>query len=605
MDKFDRKKLVFIILVFALCFSFITDFCLKSNGFDFIHKLQTTIYWPSGILALIILIYKKNPFNFNFSKYSLILTLIIGLGVFLRIYKIDALPLNSDEANATLGGLWSVKSGEAVKYANLPICYFSGYIPSLFSFFVYLSSLLFKHLALIVRWPAAMIGGLTIWMAYLFTKDYYNRRSAAISAFLIAILPWHIILSRIGIRAVLTPLFGLIIFCLLHRAIKKKDRAYLFLSSLALSVGAFYTYTAAQIYIVIYISYLLSLRKYLKWVKPFDVFLCFVIFLFPLYPFLASWKSCNYLHNQYYSNIFGSYGPGGFSYFFQKIISNWKEALSLLFIKKNAFSLFAPGFEGPIIYLGLAPLFFISILHAIRDIKGSGRLMILWLVVGFFLSSSFLKTVEDRHIIIILPLIPILVSGLIGSRINFPGNFNVNNIAKNAYAAVAVALLALGILQSFTCFARYTSNIASSEIDLKRYSFGAESVAGFLNKELTKEGVNYKILTDCRMPVYYYLAYMRDDYGDHLSGSFIRLQYDAPLQEVAEYKDQIINGDNGIIYLCLWSPESRINDWDSKYCELYKAFKQLYPNHAPEKIIYYPNKKKAIEVFKLSKENIL
>lgn len=605
MAKFDRKKIIFIVLVFVFCFSFITDFYLKNNGFDFIHKLQKTIYWPSGILILIILIYKKNFFNFNFSKYSFILILIIGLGIFLRTYKIDALPLNSDEANSTLGGLWSLKNGDAIKYANLPICYFSGRIPSLFSFFVYLSGLLFKHLVLIVRLPAAMIGSLTIWITYLFTKDYYNRKSAIISAFLIAILPWHIILSRVGVRAILTPLFGLIIFCFLCRAIKKKEQTYLFLSSLALSIGAFYTYTAAQIYIIIYMLYLLSVRKHLKWVKPFDIFLCFVIFLFPLYPFLANWKSCHFLHNQYYLNIFDSYWSSSFSYFFKKILSNWKEALSLLFIRKNAFSLFAPGFEGPIIYFGLAPLFFISILHIIRDIKRSGWLIILWLTAGFFLSSSFLKTVEDRHIIIILPLISILVGNLIGSRINFPGNFNVNTIAKNVYIVIITVLLTLGILQSFVGFIRYASNTDSSETDLKRYSFGAESVAKFLNKELTKEGMNYKILTDRRMPVYYYLAYMRSDYSDLLSKSFIGLKYDVTQQDLAEYKNQIINRDNGIIYLCLWSPETRINDWDSKYCGLYKIFKQLHPNHKPEKIIYYPNKKKAIEVFKLSKENIL
>jgi len=605
MVKFDRKKLVFIILFSVLCFSFITDFCLKNNSFYFIQKLQKTIYWPSVILALIILIYKKNLFNFSFSKYSFILILIIGLGIFLRAYKIDALPLNSDEANATLGGLWSLKSGEAVKYANLPICYFSGFIPSLFSFFVYLSGFLFKHLELIVRWPAVITGSLAIWMTYLFTKDYYNRKAAIISAFLIAILPWHIILSRVGVRAVLTPLFGLIIFCLLCRAIKKKDRVYLFLSSLALSIGAFYTYTAAQIYIVIYISYLFSLRKSLKWIRPFDIFLCFVIFLFPLYPFLANWKSCHFLNNQYYSNIFGSYWLEGFSYFFKKLLLNWKDALSLLFIRKSAFSLFAPSFEGPIIYPVLAPVLFISILHAIRDIKGRGGLLILWLTVGFFLSSSFLKTVEDRHIIILLPLIPILISGLIGSCINFPGNFNVTNIVKNVYAVCVIALLALGILQSFTGFIRYTSNIGSSEINLKRYSFGAESVAIFLDKELSKESVNYKILTDCRMPVYYYLAYMRGDYSDYLSEIFLKLRYDALRQSLDEYKNKIVSGNNDIIYICLWSPETRINDWDSRYCGLYKIFKQLYPNHKPEKIIYYPDKKKAIEVFKLSKENIL
>jgi len=112
-------------------------------------------------------------------------------------------------------------------------------------------------------------------------------------------------------------------------------------------------------------------------------------------------------------------------------------------------------------------------------------------------------------------------------------------------------------------------------------------------------------MADYRMPVYYYLAYMRGDYSSRLSKSFIRLKYDAPEQGLAEYKNQLTSGNDGIIYLCLWSPESRINDWDSRYCRLYKAFKQSYPDHKPEKVIYYPDGKKAIEVFKLSKGNIL
>lgn len=68
-----------------------------------------------------------------------------------------------------------------------------------------------------VRFPAALAGTLTIVITYVLTARFYNQRSALFTISLMAVSFWPVMLSRVGLRAVLLPMVqGLAVYALLR-----------------------------------------------------------------------------------------------------------------------------------------------------------------------------------------------------------------------------------------------------------------------------------------------------------------------------------------------------------------------------------------------------
>jgi hypothetical protein len=120
----------------------------------------------------------------------LLLALAMGAGTFIRIWQIDAMGFNTDEA---------VYAGQAAAIARVaglrdifPI--FRAH-PLLFQF---LLSLVYRiHFSdLLGRLLAVLIGLLTIFVTYKLGKALYGRLPAALGAFFLALMPYHVIVTR-------------------------------------------------------------------------------------------------------------------------------------------------------------------------------------------------------------------------------------------------------------------------------------------------------------------------------------------------------------------------------------------------------------------------
>ncbi len=75
-----------------------------------------------------------------------------------------------------------------------------------------------RHIVTAARLPAALLGVVTVWCLYLFARRVFGQRTALIGALLLAISPWHLVMSRLAHESALTPLFPVLILVLLQRA---------------------------------------------------------------------------------------------------------------------------------------------------------------------------------------------------------------------------------------------------------------------------------------------------------------------------------------------------------------------------------------------------
>ena len=108
-----------------------------------------------------------------------------------------------------------------------------------------------KREAWVLRLPSAIFGILTVAGVYFLAAQLFSKEAGLLAAFLIAVAHWHVILSRIGLRAITAPFFltWAIAFLLLAFGRLRKERLfraarpYFLLSGLFYGLG-FHSYIA-------------------------------------------------------------------------------------------------------------------------------------------------------------------------------------------------------------------------------------------------------------------------------------------------------------------------------------------------------------------------
>lgn len=571
-DNFRQKIIFFVIITIILSSSFLADFYLRNTLF---YLIQQVYFWPIVLSLILLLISDRKILAVRFSRYSVILFLIILIGLFFRLYKVHALPLNHDEAHTTLRTLFLFKDKNFISYAGIPIAFLGGKVPSLFPLLVSVAARWSKNPEIIVRLPSMVVGLFTIWLIYRFVKEFSQRKTALAAAFFLALLPWHIIQSRVGVNAILTPCFGVLFFLLFTKAIKNKSYKYFYLSFFVLGISTFWTDTASQIFVILAIICCITFIRELSWLRTIDIVNCVLLFIIPLYPFLVTWDKSNFVQSQYYYSIFSQHN-NLFS-FITNMGFRLRDVFKLLFLAKDPFLLFAPGFKGPLIqFFLLLPLAF-GILY-IRKNRILARVISIWLIGGIFFSVCFIRHVEDRYFIAIAPAISILIAyGIV-----------INKSKKNIFLSASAAIIGLGIYGS-----NYFSYLNRIPLEsLKVYSYGSSQVAMFLSKEESFTSPNTKAVVEWRMsPAEFYFTLAKANNEGSSKTNY--------LDKFIAYWGGDLPRSQDIIFYCLWSPESREYDWDAFNCQLYKKFRLLYPEKSPIKIIYYPNGNKVIEIFKI------
>lgn len=169
---------------------------------------------------------------------------VIGLAAFFRLHQLDTIPhgLFIDEAQNGLDAL-SIRRGE-----SFPVFVEAGAVKSRGRepMLHYLMAGLFRAHGVSVRsirLSVALAGIATVALFFLFGERLFGVRVAFVSGILLAVSRWHVTMSRVGVRAVLTPFWIVLALLALHRLVQRRSFGSALLFGAVVGAG-FYTYPA-------------------------------------------------------------------------------------------------------------------------------------------------------------------------------------------------------------------------------------------------------------------------------------------------------------------------------------------------------------------------
>lgn len=212
---------------------------------------------------------------------TIILALIIILGLFLRVYKLDSVPPGLTWDEASLGynaySLSQTLKDEYGGFLPLTLKSFGDYKPALYAYLDIPFVLVFGLNEITVRLPSVLAGIGLIIVSYLLIKEIFKNKWLALSgAFFTAISPLSIQFSRAAFEsniAVFLNVLGLFLFV---KALKKPK--YFFFSAAAFILSLL-CYQASKIFVpLIIMGLLLFLRKEIKYSRQFFISSGLVIF---------------------------------------------------------------------------------------------------------------------------------------------------------------------------------------------------------------------------------------------------------------------------------------------------------------------------------------
>lgn len=180
-------------------------------------------------------------------RFSLfILFGILILASFLRLYRLDSVPpgINRDEASIGVTALSLLTTGKDEYGRVLPLS-FESFGDWKMPLYIYTTIPFVKILGLnelAVRLPSALAGIASVAAMYFLALALFSSQTIALlSAIVLALMPWHIHISRVESEAIVATLALIVGSLLFIRAIKQHKLALLVWSSIIFA-STYYTY---------------------------------------------------------------------------------------------------------------------------------------------------------------------------------------------------------------------------------------------------------------------------------------------------------------------------------------------------------------------------
>lgn len=231
-------------------------------------------------------------------KY-LFLSLIVLLAFFLRFYKVTDVPpsLNWDEVAIGYNAYSIMKTGKDEWGQFLPL-HFKSYGEYKLPTQIYASIPGIAILGLNdlgVRITPVIYGTLSIFLIFLLAQELFGRDEISlISAFFLAISPWHIQLTRASFESSFSVFWLLIGLWLLVKGFKKPKWWIVSMIPLAIT---FYTYNSTRVFTPIFLVAILIIYRKKIWLHKHQLFLSvglFTLLMLPSIPFLLNHANSRY-----------------------------------------------------------------------------------------------------------------------------------------------------------------------------------------------------------------------------------------------------------------------------------------------------------------------
>ncbi len=240
-------------------------------------------------------------------KKYLILFFIIILASFLRFYNLSSVPPSASLDEATIGyNAYSILRTGADEYSTkFPILLraYDDFRPALYVYLVVPFVKLFGLNVIAVRLPSVILSVLTVFSVYFLVNELfpkikrklffgYQISIGDVSAFLLAISPWHIYISRLGHEANAALSFGIFAIFFFIKFTKNFKSIYLYLSSVFFALS-FYAYQSEKVFIPLLVFVLAILFKESLLKRKKQVLLAIVLGSIILIPVLRETLSPN------------------------------------------------------------------------------------------------------------------------------------------------------------------------------------------------------------------------------------------------------------------------------------------------------------------------
>jgi 4-amino-4-deoxy-L-arabinose transferase-like glycosyltransferase len=198
----------------------------------------------------------------------LFLVFFIAFG--LRIYQLGTLPygLHEDEMMNGYVGRFVLLNGRDLYNNKWPLLYFNNfgdYPPILPMYLSGISTFVFGVTPFAVRFPIALAGSLAVFPMYLVSKHVFAKdRHALASAFFLALLPWHVLLSRATAENITATAVHLCSLYFLFEYLKNRKPSNLVISVLLL-FAKYFLYSSFRVTVPLSLFAAIFLAKDKKW----------------------------------------------------------------------------------------------------------------------------------------------------------------------------------------------------------------------------------------------------------------------------------------------------------------------------------------------------
>lgn len=370
-----------------------------------------------------------------------LLFIIVLLAGILRFYQLGANPIALTWDEVALGyNAYSISIDGRDEFGKfMPYEYFlsfGDYKPPVYVYLSVLPIMLFGLTEFAVRFPSAFFGTITVLISYFLVKEIFRSDEkkdaktkifseyvALLTTLLLAISPWHMMLSRAAFEANVSSFFIISGVWLFLFSIRKKP--YLLVLSVLCFVASIYTFNSTRVVAPLLFLLLASVHFKSLWAlkkQTVTAAVVGIIALAPLVPHLLApqaklrFEEVNFFsdvslvetsnqqqvndNNAWWSNIIHNrrviYTNEFFKHYFDHFNPNF------LFIQGDGNPKFSTKDVGQL-YLWELPFFFVGMVFLFRQRKGKWWLIPLWLLIGIIPAAVARETPHALRIESTLP----------------------------------------------------------------------------------------------------------------------------------------------------------------------------------------------------------
>lgn len=264
-----------IIMIFSICACFLFAFSKR------LKKVMTNNSLIHSVESCLTSIIKQ--------YYWLFFSCILIIAVTVRAWKFGSIPhgFNQDEAMAALEGLSLLNNGTDHYGMPYPV-YFTAWITSqmnvLLSYILVPFFKFFGPSIFVARLPLLIFSLISLYVIFKFSYRLFGKFEALAILFVVAINPWHIMISRWALEANLFPHFLLYGCYLIYLGLEKKK--YIYCSMVIFGI-AMYSYGISYYLVPILLITLCVYMLHIKCVKWYDVVACVCIYTAIAWPLFA------------------------------------------------------------------------------------------------------------------------------------------------------------------------------------------------------------------------------------------------------------------------------------------------------------------------------